>query len=167
MNKEYSDNDILDLLSKTSTQLSPRDASFATLISSLKTGPSKNIIQKPVPKTKTSTPIFVLSPYSSFIKVASACMAVFVIYIGISQVTTKSTTSVSIEKNANQADTNIAINTTQKTEDIKTVTTNTLLAQKSTGVAADEVDQLTSALQNELTAEAAAGTALLAISDNI
>jgi hypothetical protein len=171
MNKEYTDNDIVQLLKKVSTELAPRESSFVLLLQKLKiqkVAPHVSVSPSPYNKGQKSRLLkkkVQLSPYGSILKIASACMAVFVVYIGISNVYTEkkagdvlSSNTVSENISTNPVE-NIAVSDTTQTE--KAVA----LLQKNT--TQSDVVELSTALESELLAEIEANTDLFAISNSI
>lgn len=170
MNKEYTDNDIVTLLKRVSTELEPSESSFAVLLQKLETqeiaSPTplrerpQKIIHKNIRPHKSH-----MSPYGSMLKVASACMAVFVVYIGISNVSTD--TKVKEIVSLNTGSENISLSPSQSIANGEASQAVQKIALQQKNNTPSDVVELGSALENELLAEVEANTDLFAISDSL
>jgi hypothetical protein len=166
-NKEYTDNDIEHMLKRVSSELSPNESAFSLLLKKLQTQSSSVSPIRVIPKKVVSSQVVRVkrSPYIPLLTLASSCMAIFVVYIGISSgpqnTVTQKTEVATVSETANTlatAENTVAPSVTQ-TE------VSTFSMQRS--AVADEVSELSSVLENELLAEAEADIHLFAISDSI
>lgn len=174
MNKQYTDNDILSLLAKTSSEIAPSEASFSNL---LKTLPIKSPVDTPtaVPTRSTKSAYSVF--FSPYLRYASA-MAVFVfVLVGITRHNINNTSNGGAASTSNSV---VGGEVAFDTAAGEPVTTNIGAANPAADpqmrssakiaqsiAATPETNELQNALANGLGAELTAHNDLLALSNGI
>jgi hypothetical protein len=163
MNKQYTDNDILDILAKTSAELAPHEQSFAVTMKRVLA--ASNTASDSASTKLHSKKIVgrIHSPYTVLMRVSGAFAAICLLYVGV----TGLRTPVSVPKTGSVAIESSTVQNILNTDSASTKATPTesKLAVAAKSVISEDVTALTSALENELTAEVGADAALFAISE--
>jgi hypothetical protein len=170
MYKELQDNDIVDLLAKTSSELAPSEASLSKLLSNLEQGAtqSRGVAKTtPIQTARSTRTIPRNSPYMRFVSAFGGVVAICFIYFGVTGNTIPSTTPGTVTQNeaistSAELASNVSIQATAKNMGARS--TQAMVAKKA---ASSEVTELSALLETELAAEVSADTSLLALSDTL
>jgi hypothetical protein len=167
MYKELHDNDIVDLLAKTSTELAPSEASLSKLLSVLHTTPLRATPSKRAPRIQTMRSARAVpssSPYMRFIGAFGGVVAICFLYFGVTGTSVLPIPAANVPQGTQGSVEFASTAPLQATTQTTTSAPATIAAKKAS---TSEVTELGTLLETELAAEVTADTSLLALSDTI